>query len=68
MLIQEGGDAETREKQPRVNSAALGWVGVGLGSASRDTHNEIIFELFIEITPLPPKSKMLTFFITEKTT
>ena len=42
LLIREGGDAETREKQSRNNSAALGW---GPLSPSRSTQNNI-FEQF----------------------
>ena len=49
----KGGDAETREEQPRNNSAAL---GQGPGSASRDTHNNI-FKLFCR-TKTPTKWKM----------
>ena len=44
LLIREGREFKTREKQTfkRNNSAAL---GLGPGSPSRDTHNDI-FELF----------------------
>ena len=38
---------ETREEQPRKNSAAL---GQGPGSVSRDTHNNA-FKFFIELKP-----------------
>lgn len=51
-------DAETREKQPRNNSADL---GVGLVSP-QEIH---IFEFFYS-TKTPNKRKMLAFFIPEK--
>ena len=52
LLISEGGDIETREGQPRDNSAA--W-GQDPGSTSRDTHNNKLLK-----TP--------AFFIPDKTT
>ena len=47
LLIREGGDIETKEGQPRDNSAA--W-GQDPGSTSRDTHNHAC-EIFIELNP-----------------